>query len=198
MGFLRSALTSSLLLAGNAAAIDPVVMKGSKFFYENGTQFFMKGVAYQQEAGTGPGGKVEKDSTYSDPLADATACKRDVPLLAALGTNTIRTYAINPESDHTECMDLLEKAGIYVIADLGEPSLSINRDSPAWNVKLFDRYKAVIDELGKFDNVIGFFSVRIPPRDPWFHGLIASRFRACSAWTNDELEHMTLKGNIAY
>ncbi|EMR63629.1 hypothetical protein MGN70_002112 [Eutypa lata] len=158
MGFLRSALTSSLLLAGNAAAIDPVVMKGSKFFYENGTQFFMKGVAYQQEAGTGPGGKVEKDSTYSDPLADATACKRDVPLLAALGTNTIRTYAINPESDHTECMDLLEKAGIYVIADLGEPSLSINRDSPAWNVKLFDRYKAVIDELGKFDNVIGFFS----------------------------------------
>ncbi len=160
MGVFRSALASSLLLASNAAAIDPVIMKGSKFFYENGTQFFMKGVAYQQEAGTGPGGSTQTSSTYSDPLADADACKRDVPLLAALGTNTIRTYAIDPEQDHEACMDLLEEAGIYVVADLGEPSLSINRDSPAWNVELFDRYKAVVDELSKYDNVIGFFSVR--------------------------------------
>ncbi|RYO79832.1 hypothetical protein DL766_006022 [Monosporascus sp. MC13-8B] len=155
MGFVRSAVTS-LLLASNAAAIDPIIMKGSKFFYENGTQFFMKGVAYQQEAG--PGGKVDKDAKYIDPLADPEVCKRDVPLLAALGTNTIRTYAINPKKDHSECMAMLEKAGIYVIADLGEPALSINRDDPAWNVELFDRYKAVVDELGKYDNVIGFFS----------------------------------------
>ncbi|RYP40921.1 hypothetical protein DL767_001402 [Monosporascus sp. MG133] len=157
MGFVRSAVTS-LLLASNAAAIDPIIMKGSKFFYENGTQFFMKGVAYQQEAGGGPGGQVDKDAKYIDPLADPEVCKRDVPLLAALGTNTIRTYAINPKKDHSECMAMLEKAGIYVIADLGEPALSINRDAPAWNVELFDRYKAVIDELAKYDNVIGFFS----------------------------------------
>lgn len=93
-----------------------------------------------------------------DPLADETTCERDVPLLEKLGVNTIRTYAIDPKADHSACMALLEKAGIYVVADLGEPALSINRESPAWNVALFDRYKGVVDNLGQYDNVIGFFS----------------------------------------
>ena len=55
-------------------------------------------------------------------------------------------------------MKLLDAAGIYVIADLGEPALSINRDDPVWNVDLFERYKGVIDNLGQYDTVIGFFS----------------------------------------
>ncbi|KAI2622807.1 carbohydrate-binding module family 43 protein [Hypomontagnella submonticulosa] len=158
MGFLRSALTTSLLLASNAAALDPIVMKGTKFFTKNGEQFYMKGVAYQQEAGGGPGGSKDSKNKYVDPLADAKVCQRDVPLLEKLGVNTIRTYAIDPKADHSECMAMLDKAGIYVVADLGDPALSINRDSPTWNVELFDRYKGVIDNLGQYDNVIGFFS----------------------------------------
>ncbi|KAI1475346.1 carbohydrate-binding module family 43 protein [Daldinia eschscholtzii] len=158
MGFLQSALTASLLLASNAAALDPIVMKGSKFFTKKGDQFFIKGVAYQQEAGGGPGGSKDSKTKYVDPLADEKTCERDIPLLEKLGVNTIRTYAIDPKADHSACMSMLEKAGIYVVADLGEPALSINRDSPAWNVELFDRYKGVVDNLGKYDNVIGFFS----------------------------------------
>ncbi|KAI0095885.1 carbohydrate-binding module family 43 protein [Daldinia grandis] len=158
MGFLQSALTASLLLASNAAALDPIVMKGNKFFTKKGDQFFIKGVAYQQEAGGGPGGSKDSKTKYVDPLADEKTCERDVPLLEKLGVNTIRTYAIDPKADHSACMSLLEKAGIYVVADLGEPALSINRESPAWNVDLFERYKGVVDNLGKYDNVIGFFS----------------------------------------
>ncbi|KAI8957033.1 carbohydrate-binding module family 43 protein [Daldinia sp. FL1419] len=155
---LRSALTASLLLASNAAALDPIIMKGSKFFTKKGDQFFIKGVAYQQEAGGGPGGSKDSKTKFVDPLADEDVCKRDIPLLEKLGVNTIRTYAIDPKADHSACMSMLEKAGIYVVADLGEPALSINRDSPAWNVELFERYKGVVDNLGKYDNVIGFFS----------------------------------------
>ncbi|KAI5865235.1 carbohydrate-binding module family 43 protein [Durotheca rogersii] len=158
MGFLQSAVTASLALSGSATALEPIVQKGTKFFTESGKQFFMKGVAYQQEAGGGPAGTKSTTTTYVDPLADAKVCQRDVPLLENLGINTIRTYAIDPEADHDACMALLDKAGIYVVADLGEPALSINRDDPAWNVELFDRYKAVIDNLSKYDNVIGFFS----------------------------------------
>ncbi|KAI1800441.1 carbohydrate-binding module family 43 protein [Daldinia bambusicola] len=155
---LRSALTASLLLASNVAALDPIVMKGSKFFTKKGDQFFIKGVAYQQEAGGGPGGSKDSKTKYVDPLANEKTCERDIPLLEKLGVNTIRTYAIDPKADHSACMSLLEKAGIYVVADLGEPALSINRDSPTWNVELFERYKGVVDNLGKYDNVIGFFS----------------------------------------
>ena len=66
--------------------------------------------------------------TFKDPLADEAACKRDVPIMAAAGTNAIRTYAIDPTADHSACMKLLDEAGIYVISDLSEPSTSINRD----------------------------------------------------------------------
>ncbi|KAM0818012.1 putative Glucanosyltransferase-domain-containing protein [Seiridium cardinale] len=157
MGFIKNALASSLLLAGNAVALDAVVMKGTKFFYENGTQFYIKGVAYQQD--TAAGGETSTETTtYTDPLSNESNCERDVPILAALGTNTIRTYAVDPTADHSACMKLLSDAGIYVISDLSEPSLSINRDSPAWNVDLYDRYKAVVDDLGQYDNVIGFFA----------------------------------------
>jgi hypothetical protein len=130
--------------------------QGSKFFYENGTQFFMKGVAYQQD--TAAAGASTGTTKYVDPLANEAACKRDVPLLQALHTNTIRTYAIDPTADHDACMKLLDDAGIYVVSDLSEPALSINRDDPLWNVDLLARYTGVVDNLSKYSNVIGFFA----------------------------------------
>lgn len=55
-------------------------------------------------------------------------------------------------------MSLLEDAGIYVVADLGEPATSINRDDPKWDDVLYERYTSVIDELAPYNNVIGFFA----------------------------------------
>ncbi|KAK4114809.1 carbohydrate-binding module family 43 protein [Canariomyces notabilis] len=157
MRYSTSSLVSAALLMGQAsAALPPIVMKGTKFFYENGTQFFMKGIAYQQEVAAG--GASTGSTKYTDPLADAEICKRDVPLLQALGTNTIRTYAIDPTKNHDECMKLLDDAGIYVISDLSEPVLSINRDDPLWNTELYKRYTDVVDSLSKYSNVIGFFA----------------------------------------
>lgn len=140
-----------------SAKLEPITMKGSKLFYSNGTQFFMKGVAYQQDTAAA-GATNSKETTYIDPLADEDACKRDIPLLKQLGTNIIRTYAINPKADHKACMQLLDDAGIYVISDLSEPSVSINRDDPKWDVELYERYIGVVDELGQYDNVVGFFA----------------------------------------
>ncbi|KJZ77654.1 hypothetical protein HIM_02831 [Hirsutella minnesotensis 3608] len=149
---------SVLALAGSVFAdLEPIEMKGSKFFYKNGTQFFMKGIAYQQDT-SAAGATNQNSNKFVDPLSDEDKCKRDVPLLKELGTNTIRTYAIDPEADHSACMRLLQDAGIYVISDLGEPALSINRDDPQWNTQLFSRYQKVVDELGKYSNVIGFFA----------------------------------------
>lgn len=55
-------------------------------------------------------------------------------------------------------MNALDAAGIYVIADLSVPGESINRDSPAWTTDLFARYQGVIDNLGQYQNTLGFFA----------------------------------------
>jgi len=155
---VSSKLALGLAMAAGAMAKDlpAITMKGQKFFYENGTQFFMKGIAYQQD--TAAAGGETTTGKYLDPLADAKRCKQDVPLLEEMGTNIIRTYAIDPEKDHSTCMKLLSDAGIYVISDLSEPKLSINRDDPKWNTEIYQRYTDVIDELAKYSNVVGFFA----------------------------------------
>ena len=95
---------------------------------------------------------------YNDPLADGAACQRDVPYLQQLGANVIRTYNIDPTQDHDTCMNLLADAGIYVFSDLAQPSQSINRADPSWDLDLFTRYTDVVDSLAKYSNVIGFFA----------------------------------------
>ncbi|KAL8683987.1 MAG: hypothetical protein Q9224_001250 [Gallowayella concinna] len=156
---LASTLTAAatLVVACAAADLDPIIIKGSKFFYKtNGTQFFMKGIAYQEEyAGNGT---ISGKTSYTDPLADKAVCQRDIPLMAQLQTNTIRVYAVDPTKNHDDCMQLLAQYGIYVVADLGEPKNSINRDSPQWNQDIYQRYTAVVDTFSKYSNTLGFFA----------------------------------------
>lgn len=151
-----STVSLLLLASGVSAAVEPIVVKGTKFYYENGTQFFFKGIAYQQ--GVGAGGAADTSTTYSDPLANETLCKRDIPYLQELGTNVIRTYTIDPTADHSGCMELLQDAGIYVISDLSDPTESIDSSDPTWDTELYARYTSVVDALAQYDNVIGFFA----------------------------------------
>jgi len=45
-----AAAAATLFASAALADVDPIVIKGSKFFYKtNGTQFFMKGIAYQRK-----------------------------------------------------------------------------------------------------------------------------------------------------
>ncbi|KAF3990327.1 hypothetical protein FT663_02169 [Candidozyma haemuli var. vulneris] len=129
---------------------------GNKFFYSNnGSQFLIRGVAYQQNPMNTTG---ESQDKYVDPLADGDACKRDVKYLADAKTNVLRVYAVDPTKDHDECMKTFADAGIYIIADLSSPAESINRDSPAWNIDLYKRYTSVVDMFANYSNVLGFFA----------------------------------------
>lgn len=148
-----SALSALALAASSSSSSSTpeIVIKGNKFFYSNnGTQFFIKGVAYQKQ----PSDKT----TFSDPLADGDACKRDLPYLQKLDTNVLRVYAINSSMSHDTCMNLFAENGIYVVADLSEPGLSISRDSPSWTVSLLNRYTDVVDIMAQYSNTLGFFA----------------------------------------
>lgn len=151
---LSAVLSLSFAIAADLPSIEVV---GNKFFYaNNGSQFLIRGVAYQQNFENSTSGS---DSTnYVDPLADGDACKRDVKYLAASNTNVLRVYAVDPEKDHDDCMNTFADAGIYIIADLSEPDTSINRDSPEWNLDLYQRYTSVVDMFANYTNVLGFFA----------------------------------------
>ncbi|KAI5248421.1 hypothetical protein E4T42_05658 [Aureobasidium subglaciale] len=152
-GIATAIAAASMLVSKVAADVDPIVIKGSKFFYKtNGTQFFMRGVAYQEDV------QNTTDTSYTDPLADASICSRDIPYLKALRTNTIRVYAIDPTKNHDDCMNMLADAGIYVVSDLSAPDQSINRNDPAWNDDLYERYVSVVDALAPYSNTLGFFA----------------------------------------
>ncbi|PLB50231.1 1,3-beta-glucanosyltransferase gel3 [Aspergillus steynii IBT 23096] len=155
---LSSIIAGAAFFASSVLAstdLDPIIIKGSKFFYKsNETQFYIRGVAYQQEYS----GPKSSSNNFKDPLADTDSCKRDIPYISKLNANTIRVYAIDPKSDHSECMNLLSEHGIYVIADLSSPSESIVRNDPKWDNDLYNRYVSVVDELSQYSNVIGFFA----------------------------------------
>ena len=152
--FTSAALAT--LFATYAAADDlpAIEVLGSKFFFSNnGSQFYMRGIAYQADTANVTGG-----ATINDPLADYESCKRDIPYLQQLKTNVIRVYSVNTSLDHTKCMQALNDANIYVIADLSAPAESIDRSNPTWTVELFNRYKSVVDMFSNNTNVLGFFA----------------------------------------
>ncbi|KAJ8111188.1 hypothetical protein OPT61_g6152 [Boeremia exigua] len=154
------AVAATLLGSVAAASYDDIPdieVYGQHFFYtNNGSQFYLRGVAYQQNYS--PNGSASSDATYTDPLADGDACRRDIPYLKQIYTNILRVYAIDPTKNHDDCMAQLASADIYVIADLGEPSTSIRSNDPEWDVTLYQRYTGVVDVLSKYKNVIGFFA----------------------------------------
>ncbi|EAW09875.1 putative 1,3-beta-glucanosyltransferase [Aspergillus clavatus NRRL 1] len=132
-----------LLLPTAVSAIQTLSAVGSKFFYENGTQYFMKGIAYQL--------------VPDDPLIDTEQCERDISLMAQLGTNAIRVYHVDPSANHDGCMTALAAAGIYLFVDLDTFETQIEQNDPHWNQTQFDRFKEVLDEFQKYENTAGVF-----------------------------------------
>ncbi|KAJ5925711.1 CAZyme family GH72 [Penicillium verhagenii] len=136
-----------LLLAGLQAvtvnAIPTISATGSKFFYSNGTQYYIKGIAYQL--------------TPDDPLTDEAQCKRDIVRMSELGANAIRVYHVDADGDHDGCMTAFADAGIYIFVDLDTFTTAIDQTAPAWNETQYEAFTAVLDEFQQYDNTAGVF-----------------------------------------
>ena len=54
-------------------------------------------------------------TSFTDPLADDSACARDLPYLKDLGVNVVHVYSVNSSLSHDSCMSALSGAGIYTM-----------------------------------------------------------------------------------
>jgi 1,3-beta-glucanosyltransferase GAS5 len=104
---------------------------------------------------TGGGTGVE-----SDPIANLTACERDIPYFTKLGINTIRVYAVDNSKNHDTCMNALAAAGIYLVLDTDTSKYSLNREDPSesYNSVYLQSVFATIDAFANYSNTLAFLS----------------------------------------
>ncbi|KAI9460168.1 glycoside hydrolase family 72 protein [Lactarius psammicola] len=175
LSFFRAAaaIAVTLSLSSGGHAIGKVTRSGRYLYNADGSRFYIKGIAYQEQGAAivDPNAPFSEPSTFIDPLANATACARDIPFLQQLGVNTIRVYSVNASLNHDSCMQGLSSAGIYTMyvvvlgfgaytfhsLDLTLPvNGSIDRSSPAWTTNLLGSYINTIDAFSKYDNVLAY------------------------------------------
>lgn len=152
-------LISAVATFLSVRAVPKVSRVGRYLYNADGSRFYIKGIAYQEQgtvvaSADNPFGEP---SSFIDPLAQGDACARDIPFLSALGVNSIRVYSVNSSLNHDACMNAFSQAGIYAIIDLALPlNGSIDRVSPSWSTNLLNQYIATIDVFSKYDNVLAY------------------------------------------
>lgn len=117
-------LATAALIAGLAInavnAIPTIEAVGAKFFYSNGTQYFIKGIEIPL-LGTAVANRwagIAYQLTEADPLINTKQCQLDAASMQKLGANAIRVYHVDPNGDHSGCMSAFAAAGIYLFVDL--------------------------------------------------------------------------------
>ncbi|KAM0717170.1 hypothetical protein Q7P37_007022 [Cladosporium fusiforme] len=152
--------TSSLVtlgaLASSVAASNPIVVKGQDFIDSvTDKRFMVLGVDYQ------PWGQGE-DFSIADPLSNATTCLRDAALMQNIGVNTIRSYNLNPNLNHDECMSIFNSVGIYIMLDVNSPNEGqhIDRGNPGstYNKAYVEHVFTMIEAFKDYPNTLAFFS----------------------------------------
>ncbi|KAF2674216.1 glycolipid anchored surface protein GAS1 [Microthyrium microscopicum] len=147
-------LVSRLLLAN--AETTPIVIKGSRFFYQNGTQFFIRGISYSNDARSAPGSTV-----VIDTISDELSCTRDIPYLQGLGVNMLSVRDVDVNVDHTSCMNQLAAAGIYVMFKVdGQTAQSKVRNGSVitpFDSSMIEHNQAVVDVYQKYSNTLGYY-----------------------------------------
>lgn len=85
-------------------------------------------------------------------LSDESACEQDLAYLLDLRVNVVRVLGVDPTLDHSGCMNAFAEAGIYVIADLS--TAWIQGVTPLWHEGAWNGFKAVVDSLASFTNLM--------------------------------------------
>jgi hypothetical protein len=95
-----------------------------------------------------------------DLLAQKSSCARDIPFMKQLGVNAVYVLAVYADQDHSNCMRLLEEAGIYAlfITNLYTSRARLENDtiSEPYDYLTIKNYEMMIDGYEKYPNTLGF------------------------------------------
>lgn len=149
--------TSSLNI--NNDGVDPIVIKGYKFFNSiTGENILIKGIDYYPRPNTGDL-NVNSNDFFTEQYRHIW--ERDILQFQALGINAIRLYSVDPKEDHSAFMCALSKAGIYALISLASGACPTCAISPSkaplcYPPQLKTRGEAVIKEFSKYSNTLAF------------------------------------------
>ncbi|KAK7186372.1 1,3-beta-glucanosyltransferase [Paraphaeosphaeria sporulosa] len=87
------------------AEVEPIEIKGSHFFYRTVLPFLYEPFGYE----------LSNFNPPPDPLGSGILCRRDIPYLSGFNINVIVVAYIDRDKDHSECVNALADAGIYVV-----------------------------------------------------------------------------------
>jgi len=152
-------LESSTGLISTQTDLDPIAIKGYKFFNSRtGENVLIKGIDYYPRPNAGD---LDVNSVDYFTEEHRHIWERDIPQFQALGVNAIRLYSVDPDQDHAAFMCALSKAGIYVLVELASgacPKCAIlSSEAPhCYPRQLKTRGEAVIYEFSKYSNTLAF------------------------------------------
>ncbi|KAI1256564.1 hypothetical protein MGN70_001688 [Eutypa lata] len=137
-----------------AEFITPISVRG-RYLWKGGDRFIINGVVFQPHRAS----RREKLPSTPDPLAEdrLEELETSIPLFKELGLNTLFVYFIEPSKNHDAAMDLLAKAGIYVVACLSTPHRSIRRSEPeaSYTAELLQSFFRAVDCMAAYNNTLG-------------------------------------------
>lgn len=174
-------LLTGLYVLTAHAAVDKVNAIGSKFFYENGTQYYMKGrdptclsesfrvyvTDYCQESPTSSSRKtLSLTQTNANVISLVWSNWASTPFVSTTSIPTLITEAawthlpLRVSICLSISIRLTLRSSRYVrfLGQLKNDQLTIAfQNQPSWTQRQFHRFTAVLDEFIKFDNTAGVF-----------------------------------------
>lgn len=145
-------------LLGLSDALNPVVIKGYKFFDSvSGVEVVVRGIDYYPRPNTGPFNRNSVDF-FTENFRHVW--ERDLLYLQNLGINAVRLYSVDPNQNHDAFMCALNQAGIYAVVGIASdcPTCAItSAEAPdCYSRELKTRGQAVIEEFAKYPNTLAF------------------------------------------
>ncbi|KAJ1907695.1 1 3-beta-glucanosyltransferase gel4 [Tieghemiomyces parasiticus] len=135
------------LVGALTAVNNRLTIRGNRFFSTQSKKpYFIKGIIYQPN--------VTTEQAIPDPLADPTACERDIPYLQDLGVNSIRVPITDNDQDHDDCMKQFADANINVFLDLK----SVNASQPMYDTTIMTDFMKKISAFRKYPNFVAVFA----------------------------------------